>query len=144
MATFKIVSKIAKLLKLDEEGKLQKFFERFAKAQERQIAMLEQNIKFRTQEYEIKAAELRDKIEDQSDLVESTYLDVTPEVLVSNKSMDAYAETYLTNIRREEKILESLQNQLKQAEDKFNFDVEELNKDIAKYKAIIAKLEAKA
>lgn len=144
MATFKIVSKIAKLLKLDEEGKLQKFFERFAKAQERQISMLEQNIKFRTQEYEIALAQLKDKIEDQQDLVESSYLEVTPSALVSNKAMDDYANTYLANIRREEKILDNLNKQLKDLEDQFIQDVDNFKGDIAKYQAIITKLEAKA
>lgn len=135
-----IVKKIAKLLKLDEEGKLSKFFAKIEKRFKRDLEGIKHNLAALKFEYERTMAGLQDKLEDAKAAVEESLLSVPLEALKDNNSMDQYADQYLSTIKQAEDKVEKIELEIKETEETFTKESEALNKTAAHIEAKLAQI----
>lgn len=138
-----IVKKIAKLLKLDEEGKLAKFFAKIEKRFKRDLEGINHNIAAIKFEHERTMSGLQDKLEDAKVAVEESLLSVPLEALKDNNSMDQYAMTYLAKIKEAEDVVVSIENAIKEAEEKFVKENDTLSANVARIEIKLAQLNKK-
>ena len=137
----KLVEKIMSILKLDEAGKVSKFFESLVKDSKRAIAQLESNKKAETIEYEQRKDELTEKLEDAKEAVESAYENVTLDNVKNNEAINQYKEVYLRNIRNAEYFVKQIEEALKELEENYKDAISDIEEDIAANKALIARFE---
>jgi len=104
VAEFAIVKRIMSILKLDEAGKISKFFESIVKDAKRAIAQLESNKKSLALQYEINVDQYEEGIEDAAGVVESMYDSVTLEDIKTNADMENFKVRYLNNVGIAERI----------------------------------------
>lgn len=135
-----IVKKIAKLLKLDEEGKLSKFFAKIEKRFKRDLEGIKHNLAALKFEYERTMAGLQDKLEDAKAAVEESLLSIPLEALKDNNSMDQYADQYLSAIKQAEDKVEKIEFEIKETEKTFTKESEALNKTAAHIEAKLAQI----
>lgn len=137
---FPLVKKIMAILKLDEAGKISKFFSGIVKDSKREIAKIEANIKANELEYETEMDQLEENLEDAKEAVEAAYQNVTLDDVKTNESMESYKSTYLANIRRKEDAVASLEAQIKAKKENYDETLKANKEQIAKREALIAKL----
>ena len=135
-----IVKKIAKLLKLDEEGKLSKFFAKIEKRFKRDLEGIKHNLTALKFEYDRTIAGLQDQLEDAKAAVEESLLSVPMEALKDNNSMDQYADQYLEAIKKAENKVKTLELAIKEVEETFVKDSEALNKTASHIEAKLAQI----
>ena len=137
---FAIVKRIMSILKLDEAGKISKFFESIVKDAKRAIAQLESNKKSLALQYEIDVDQHNEKIEDATAVVEATYENVTLEDIKTNADIESFKARYLNNVGIAEKALKSAEKALERYKENYTKQVEEIDEQIAKYQARIDKI----
>ena len=135
----KLVEKIMSILKLDEAGKISKFFESLVKDSKRAIAQLESNKKAAAIEYEQEKDELTEQLEDAREAVEAAYENVTLENVKNNEAINRYKEIYLEGISSAEDKVKYFEEELSDLEEEYNSNIEAIEEQIAKYKALIAR-----
>lgn len=136
---YAIVKRIRAILKLDEAGKLGKFFDVIVKDAKRAIAQLEANKKSMAMQYEMQVDKYNEEIEDASESVDAAFDNVTLEDVKTNADIENFKTTYLDRITAAEKKLERIQKQLKDYTEAYEKEVEGINKQIAKYQARVDK-----
>lgn len=141
---FAIVKAIMSVLKLDDAGKISKFFEQEIKENKNANKKLEMKIKTLELTREIEIGEFEGKIEDATDEVEIAYQAVKPEDVASNSSMKEFSSHYWANIKSAERNLTRIQEDAKLAKDRFEELVKTYSDQIDKRKARIAKISKKA
>jgi len=115
-------------LKAGEDANIDEFFQRQLDALNRSIQTVEHNMSVAKMEYEHRVVSIKDQISDAKKAVENSYMNVSPEALVTNASQDAFAKSYWDGVYKAEltlsgstQALEDLQqnhhNQLKELED---------------------------
>ncbi len=135
-----LVTKIMAILKLDDAGKLDKFFKGEVKSLNNEIKTIEMNKQTAALEHEMKLSEIDSKIEDAEAAVEDAYTAVETKNIDSNEAMKDFSSRYWENIDRKEEGLELL---IKKREHTIKCYEEELkgrNEKIDKRKARIAKI----
>ena len=137
---FPLVKKIMAILKLDEAGKISKFFSGIVKDNKREIAKIEANIKANELEYETEMDQLDENLEDAKDAVEAAYQAVTLEDVKTNEAMESFKSSYLANIRNKEAIVTRLEAQIKAKKENYDETLKANKEQIAKREALIAKL----
>ena len=137
---FAIVKRIMSILKLDEAGKISKFFESIVKDAKRAIAQLESNKKSLALQYEIDVDQHNEKIEDAAGIVETAYDNVTLEDIKTNADIESFKTRYLHNVGVAEKSLKSAEKALERYKENYAKQVEEIDEQITKYQARIDKI----
>lgn len=136
-----IVERIAKLLKLDEKGKLEKFFTRLAKQLKRDAESLKHNLAAINFEFSAKMQQLKDSLEDAIVAASDSLDNVPVEVLNSNQSMDEYFGTYLDNIKRAEQKVTSIEQKIARLTEDNQFQIKEIETKIEKITSLLEKLK---
>ena len=136
-----IVERIAKLLKLDEKGKLEKFFTRLTKQLKRDAESLKHNLAAINFEFSAKMQQLKDSLEDAIVAASDSLDNVPIEVLNSNQSMDEYFGTYLDNIKRAEQKVTSIEQKIARLTEDNQFQIKEIETKIEKITNLLEKLK---
>ena len=137
---FAIVKSIMKLLKLDDAGKINKFFSKEVKKAETTIRDIKNYIAALKNTYESEMQKLADQIEDAKESVEASYQAVTPENIVNNEAMERFSSSYWSSVERTEAALDRLEKIVKEKTEAYEKAVEQQNKEISKYQARIDKI----
>ena len=133
-----LVSKIMSILKLDDAGKLEKFFAGEVKAIKNGINAIELNKKTAALQHEMALSEIDSKIEDAEEAVKDAYTAVTVEQINSNDAMKSFSNDYWANIDSKESKLERLKKDREAQVKSYDEQLEARNEKIAKQNARIA------
>ena len=136
-----IVARIMKVLKLDEAGKIEKFFTKEIKKFETAIKHLNNNIATLKNMYQAAVDTLNEKLEDAKEAVENAYDAVTLENLATNDSMTNFSERYWAKIARAEELVVAVEDELKRLTERHEKDLKEIQDQTVKREARIAKLK---
>lgn len=136
----KLTAKVMAILKLDEAGKVEKFFKNEVKRLNDEIKTIEMNKKTAELEYEMKLRQLEDKIEDAEIAIQEAYENVKLENISNNEAMSSFSKTYWANIEKKESDLEYLLEEKKTTIEDYEEALKIRNEKIEKRKAKIEKL----
>jgi len=137
---FAIVKAIMKVLKLDDAGKISKFFSVQVKEAKRAITQLEANIKALIIQYDIDVDNINNQIEDAEQNVEQAYQNVKPEDVVNNQAIEEYSNKYWNAVKKAENKLKELKEESEYLKERHEEAVDEINEQIAKYQERIDKI----
>lgn len=136
-----IVEKIMKLLKLDDAGKVEKFFRKEIKKHENVIRDTNNLLTAMGNAHEAKLQEIDDKLEDARESLEATYTDVLPANVATNDAMESFAYEYWSRVDAAEDKVKRLEEHRKILIEKYDKEVEATKEKIAKAKARIDKIK---
>ena len=136
-----IVERIAKLLKLDEIGKLEKFFTRLTKQLKRDSESLKHNLAAINFEFSAEMQQLKDSLEDAIVAVSDSFDNVPIEVLNSNQSMDEYFVTYLDNIKKAEQKVTSIKQEIVNLTEDNQSQIKEIEAKIERITNLLERLK---
>lgn len=137
---FAIVKRIMKLLKLDDAGKINKFFAKEVKNAETGIRDIKNYISALKNQYEANVAKINDKIEDAKENVAAAYEAVTPTDVINNEAMERFSSTFWMRVESAENKLDELQQTLVALEEKYNKEVKAEEAKISKLQSRIEKI----
>lgn len=137
-----IVAKIMKVLKLDEEGKVGKFFAKEIKKCETAIRDLKNNRTAYVNTFTSASEKLADKLEDAKERVESAYQAVTIEDIPNNEAMESFSTRYWNTVTTAEARVASVEAEVKAANEAQEKQLKEVDDQIAKYETRIARIKA--
>ena len=137
-----IVAKIMKVLKLDEEGKVGKFFAKEIKKCETAIRDLKNNRSQYVNVYDSAAEKYQDRLDDANEQVESAYQAVTIEDIPNNESMETFASRYWAGVTRAEARVAAIEAEIKEAKEKHEKELKEVDEQISKYQNRIDRINA--
>jgi flagellar motility protein MotE (MotC chaperone) len=126
-----------KVLKLDDQGLLEKFFDKQIKNLQRNIKVAKQNIEATTTNFENDKDELKDQIEDAEENVILAYTNIDPDQLKSNGSISIYEDIYWSNINRAEQNVEKLKGILENKASEYEQQIENYKEKIKKFEKTI-------
>lgn len=127
---FAIVNMAMRLLKLDDQGIVEKFYEKEVKRFKANIKVLKANIAQKTLTFEANKEQLIGQIEDAQDNLENAKLAINPEAIRSNEGIEAFREQYWSEIDYRKAELKKLEKGLEDLTDKFEDDVKEIEVEI--------------
>ena len=133
-----LVGKIMSILKLDDAGKLSKFFESEVKSIKNGIKAIEMNKQTAALQHEMALSEVDSQIEDAEEALADSYTAVTVEEINSNDAMKSFSAKYWDNIDVKERKLQSLKDDRKARVEAYDKALEARNNNIAKQEARIA------
>jgi len=133
-----LVGKIMSILKLDDAGKLEKFFAGEVKTIKNGIKAIEMNKQTAELQHEMALSEVDSQIEDAEEALSDSYTAVTVEEINSNDAMKSFSAKYWDNIEAKERKLQSLKDDRKAKVEAYNKALESRNNNIAKQEARIA------
>ena len=132
-----LIKEIMAILKLDDAGRLEKFFKSEAKSLKSEIKVIEMNKQTAALEYEIALSEIDDKIESAKEALKDAYRAVKIEDINNNDAMKQFSIKYWANIDNKEATLESLKKEREAIVENYKDQLELRNKKIAKREARI-------
>ena len=135
-----LVTKIMAILKLDDAGKLDKFFKGEVKSLNNEIKTIEMNKQTAALEHEMKLSEIDSKIEDAEAAVEDAYTAVKVDDINNNDAMQHFSSRYWANIDGRESALENLKKDREGTVKSYEENLKLRNEKIEKRKARIAKI----
>jgi hypothetical protein len=135
-----LVTKIMAILKLDDAGKIDKFFKNEVKNLNSQIEGIDMNKQTAALRYKMDLSEIDSKIEDAEEAVEDSFAAVSVEDINSNEAMKQFSVKYWSGVQRAENLLEELKNKRKAIVEAYDKELESRNEQIAKREARIAKI----
>ena len=135
-----LLEKVVALLKLDDNGKVERFFSREISNYKREINVLEHNQKSLEFAFEQVKIDLTQQIEDAKASVEEAFTSVDVEKLKNNTSMDEFRADYWNKITSCENKVKLLEKQLEEKEEDLKKQIEEIAEQITKRKQRISKL----
>ena len=133
-----LVSKIMSILKLDDAGKLSKFFEGEVKSIKNGIKAIEMNKQTAALQHEMALSEIDSKIEDAEEALKDAYTAVTVDDINNNDAMKAFSPKYWGNIEAKEDRLQRLKDDRKARIEAYDKELEKRNEKITKQEARIA------
>jgi len=139
---FGIVALIMAVLKLDEAGKIGKFFAKEVKKFESAIRDLKNNVTEMENVYQSDTDKINGKLEDAKEAVEDAYQAVTIENVANNATMESFAASYWRNIDSAQALVTRIEKQIADAAEAQVKALKEVNDQIAKYQARIDKINA--
>ncbi len=134
---YALVNLIMKVLKLDDQGLLEKFFDKQIKNLRRNIKVAKQNIEATTTNFENDKDELKDQIEDAEENVILAYTNIDPDQLKSNGSISIYEDIYWSNVSRAEQNVEKLKGILENKASEYEQQIENYKEKIKKFEKTI-------
>lgn len=132
-----LIKEIMAILKLDDAGRLEKFFKNEVKLLKSDIKVIEMNKQTAALEYEMALSEIDDKIESAEEALKDAYRAVKIEDINNNDAMKQFSSKYWNNIDNKESNLESLKEERKAIVKDYEDQLEARNKKIAKREARI-------
>lgn len=132
-----LIKEIMAILKLDDAGRLEKFFKNEVKSLKSEIKVIENNKQTAALEYEMALSEIDDKIESAEEALKDAYRAVKIEDINNNDAMKQFSSKYWNNIDNKENNLESLKEERKTIIKNYEAELEARNKKIAKREARI-------
>ena len=133
-----LVSKIMSILKLDDAGKLSKFFEGEVKSIKNGIKAIEMNKQTAALQHEMALSEIDSQIEDAEEALKDAYTAVTVDDINNNDAMKAFNPKYWGNIEAKEDRLQRLKDDRKARIEAYDKELEKRNEKITKQEARIA------
>ena len=133
-----LVSKIMSILKLDDAGKLSKFFEGEVKSIKNSIKAIEMNKQTAALQHEMALSEIDSQIEDAEEALKDAYTAVTVDDINNNDAMKAFSPKYWGNIEAKEDRLQRLKDDRKARIEAYDKELEKRNEKITKQEARIA------
>ena len=133
-----LVGKIMSILKLDDAGKLSKFFEGEVKSIKNGIKAIEMNKQTAALQHEMALSEIDNQIEDAEEALKDAYTAVTIDDINNNDAMKDFSPKYWGNIEAKEFRLQSLKDHRKAKVEAYDKALEDRNNKIAKQEARIA------
>ena len=132
-----LVTKIMAILKLDDAGKLSKFFEGEVKKIKNGIKAIELNKQTAALQHEMALSEIDDKIEGAEEALRDAYTAVKVEDIATNDAMKAFSDQYWYNIDLKEQSLNNLKEERETIIKIYDEKLETRNKNIARQEARI-------
>ena len=132
-----LIKEIMAILKLDDAGRLEKFFKNEVKLLKSEIKIIETNKQTSALQYDIALSEIDDKIEDAEEALKDAYRNVKIEDINNNDAMKEFSSKYWANIDNKEATLESFKEERKAIVKNYEDHLEARNKKIAKREARI-------
>jgi len=136
-----IVAKVMAILGLDEAGKIQKFFKGEIKQLNRNITKLEANKQTNKINFDEVISNSKEEIEDATEAVENAYTAINIREINDNAAMKAFSTRYWRNVSAAEETLSILIEGLAISRENNKEKIKDINEQIAKYKARIAKIK---
>ena len=137
---FAIVKSIMKLLKLDDAGKISKFFNQEVKSAKEAIEGIELNIQAKELYRKQALSKSEKEIEDATAELEDAYQNVLPENVDTNAKMTAYSAQYWAGVKKAEEKLARLNKEAEEAARRHEEDIKAEKEQIAKYQARIDRI----
>ena len=137
---FAIVKSIMKLLKLDDAGKISKFFNQEVKSAKEAIEGIELNIQAKELYRKQALSKSEKEIEDATAELEDAYQNVLPENVDTNAKMTAYSVQYWAGVKKAEEKLARLNKEAEEAAKRHEEDINGEKEQIAKYQARIDRI----
>jgi hypothetical protein len=137
---FAIVKSIMKLLKLDDAGKISKFFNQEVKSAKEAIEGIELNIQAKELYRKQALSKSEKEIEDATAELEDAYQNVLPENVDTNAKMTAYSAQYWAGVKKAEEKLARLNKEAEEAAKRHEEYIKGEKEQIAKYQARIARI----
>ena len=132
-----LIKEIMAILKLDDAGRLEKFFKNEVKSLKSEIKVIEMNKQTAALQYEMALSEIDDKIESAEEALKDAYRAVKIEDINNNDAMKQFSGKYWYNIDVKESNLEALKEERKAMVKNYEVNLEARNKKIAKREARI-------
>lgn len=132
-----LIKEIMAILKLDDAGRLEKFFKNEVKLLKSDIKVIEMNKQTAALQYEMALSEIDDKIESAEEALKDAYRAVKIEDINNNDAMKQFSGKYWNNIDTKENNLEALKEERKAIVKNYEDHLEARNKKIAKREARI-------
>ena len=127
----KIIEKILKILKLDEKGRLEKFFTLLQKKLTQDRKKFEHNKETLKLEFASDLSSLEEKLEDAVAEID----DLIPAVLVNasenNYTMNTYMSEYLAKIAKAKEKVEFLEDRIKDLTEKYKKNVAKIDRKLS-------------
>lgn len=137
---FAIVKSIMKLLKLDDAGKISKFFNQEVKSAKEAIEGIKLNIQAKELYRKQALSKSEKEIEDATAELEDAYQNVLPENVDTNAKMTAYSAQYWAGVKKAEEKLARLNKEAEEAAKRYEEDIKFEREQIAKYQARIDRI----
>ena len=135
--------KIAATLKLGDAGKINNFFQRERRELERSIRANQKNIEAAEYAAEQRTDELRYKLEDAHESVESAYYNITPENVATNALQEQFSSVYWAGVKDAEDTVTRLEKEISDVQDQLKEKREGLEKQIQKLQTRISVIDGK-
>lgn len=132
-----LVTKIMAILKLDDAGRLSKFFENEVKSIKNGIKAIEMNKQTAALQHEMTLSEIDSQIEDAEEALKDAYAAVTIEDISNNDAMKAFSSRYWANIDNKDYTLASLKENREAVIEAYEKQLKIRNEKIAKQEARI-------
>ena len=132
-----LVTKIMGILKLDDAGRLSKFFENEVKSIKNGIKAIEMNKQTDALRHEMTLSEIDSQIEDAEEALKDAYTAVTIEDISNNDAMKAFSSRYWANIDSKDYTLASLKENREAVIEAYEEQLKIRNEKIAKQEARI-------
>ena len=139
-----LVAEVLKLLKMDDAGRVSKFFKKEVKRLKEEIKTFEMNKQTAEMEFERRLSKYDSQIEDAEEAVKEAYTKIQVEELTSNEAMENFSAKYWSNINDKEYLLKSLVDERKKAVEQYENTVKERDEKIAKRVQRIEKISKKS
>ena len=136
-----IVNAIMHILKLDDAGKIEKFFVRQTKEAAQSVSGIKTNMGIKKTQLEASIQKLEDKIEDAREAVKDAYTNVKVEDVATNADMESFSSKYWGKIRDAEDKVSKLEEELKFIKEKAGEEEKEDLAQIAKWESRIVKIK---
>ena len=136
-----IVNAIMHILKLDDAGKIEKFFVRQTKEAAQNASGIRTNMGIKKTQLEASIQKLEDKIEDAREAVKDAYTNVKVEDVATNADMESFSSKYWGKIRDAEDEVSKLEEELKFIKEKAGEEEKEDLAQIAKWESRIVKIK---
>jgi hypothetical protein len=137
---FAIVKKVMAVLKLDDAGKVGKFFAREVKEANRNISAIEANQAGEDLAFKRNMEELNERMEDAVEAVDHAYQNITPEDVKTNADIVDFSENYWRGVTRAEEVVTDLESEKKELVEDKEIQDKENAAQIAKWNARIDKI----
>ena len=135
-----IVARIMAILKLDDAGKIQSFFDREIKKLKRNILTLQKNIENLKFNNERVLDGLREDLEDAELALESAYEAVNLADVESNAKQENYSHDYWKGIDNATTKVEAIKSQIKNQNEGLAEDIKECERQIAEIQFRVNKI----
>ena len=139
-----LVAEVLKLLKMDDAGRVSKFFKKEVKRLKEEIKTFEMNKQTAEIEFERILSKYDDQIEDAKETVKEAYTKIQVEEITSNENMENFSAKYWRNIDDKEYLLKSLVDERKRTVEQYEITVKERDEKIAKRVQRIEKISKKS
>lgn len=143
MSKLTLSEQIAAKLKLGDAGKINSFFQRERRELERSIRANQKNIEAAEYAAEQKTDELRYKLEDAVESVQSAYHNITPENVATNALQEQFSEVYWSGVKSAEDAVARLEKEISDVQDQLKEKRENLENQIQKLQVRISIIDGK-